>query len=252
MEEGRSYLMKDETRTQDAQKEPASAPEEDGYEDDWIGEIEDKARAFRDAMSDVAREADEGVIDGTLGKVIVFLKRYWALMLVTILPFVPGIVDNWAANDPFPAVPEIITEAEVQEISDYALAFTAAHDKTINWALRFDRDGDGEEDTRFYAFACEEPERGEWYIRTSMELPNLWQVITGQCGLAPQKEEIAIQDGHVCMIVTVDGETARDRSELRWVVEQVLVLIRKDLADGGITLPTVQRSPLDDILPDIS
>lgn len=235
--------MTDETRKPDTPQEPIEAPE-----DDWIDGIADNARAFRDEMADVAREADEGVIDGPLGKVVVFLKRYWAVALLAVLPFVPLLIETWAGNNPFPAIPNIITEAEVGEISDYALAWTTASGRTINWAVNLDRDGDGTQDSRFYAFACDEPEREEWYVRTSMELPTLWQVITGQCGLAPQEEEFAIQDGRVCIIVTVSGETAGDRSELRWMVDQVIAYIREDMADGEVTPPEDRLSPLDEML----
>ena len=240
--------MKDENRKPGAPEENAAPPADGTHEDDWLADIGDKARAFRDEMADVAREADAGMIDGPLGKVLVFLRRYWAVALLAILPFVPLLIETWAENDPFPAVPQIITEAEVAEISDYALAWTAASGRTINWAVNLDRDGDGTQDSRFYAFACDEPERTEWYVRTSMELPTLWQVITGECGLAPQEEEFAIQDGRVCIIVTVTGETVGDRSELRWMVEQVLAYIREDMADGEVTPPEEHPSPLDELL----
>lgn len=235
--------MTDEIRKPDAPQSPIEAPE-----DDWIGDVADKARAFRAEMADVAREADEGMIDGPLGKVLVFVKRYWAVALLAILPFVPLLFETWAENDPFPAVPEIITEAEVREISDYMLAWSTGSGRTINRADHFDMDGDGENDARFYAFACSEPERETWYIRTRAELPTLWQVITGKCGLHFQGEEFAIQDGQVCIIVNVYGETAGDRSELRWVVEQVLAYIREDMADGEVTLPEWTPSPLDEML----
>ena len=235
--------MADETRKPDAPQEPIDAPE-----DDWIGEIVDRARVFRDEMTDVAREADEGMIDGPLGKVVVFLKRYWAVTLLAILPFVPWMIETWAENDPFPAVPQIITEAEVAEISDYVLSWTVASGRTINWESCFDLDGDGEKDARFYAFACDEPDREEWYIHTSLELPTLWQVITGKCGLAPQWEEFAVQDGRVCIIVNVYDETAGDRSELRWVVDQVLAHIREDIADGEADVQPLPPSPLEVLL----
>lgn len=234
--------MTDETRKPDAPQEPIEAPE-----DDWISGIADNARAFRDEMADVAREADEGMIDGPLGKVLVFVKRYWAVALLAILPFVPLLIETWAENDPFPAVPEIITEAEVAEISDYILAWRAANG-AVNQTMHFDMDGDGENDARFYAFACPEPEREKWYIHTEAELPELWQVITGKCGLHFQGEEFAVQDGQVCIIVNVYGETAGDHSELRWVVDQVLAAIREDMADGEIELVELAPSPLDEML----
>ena len=234
--------MTDETRKPDAPQEPIEAPA-----DDWISGIADNARAFRDEMADVAREADEGMIDGPLGKVLVFVKRYWAVALLAILPFVPLLIETWAENDPFPAVPEIITEAEVGEISDYTLAWRAANG-IVNQEIHFDMDGDGQNDARFYAFACPEPEREKWYIHTEAELPTLWQVITGKCGLHFQGEEFAIQDGQVCIIVNVYGETAGDRSELRWVVDQVLAAIREDMADGEIELVELAPSPLDEML----
>ena len=241
--------MTEETRRTDAREETLEAPPEELYgEDDWIGEVGEHVQAFRDEMKDVAREADEGMIDGPLGKALVFLKRYWAVVLLAILPFVPGMIETWAENDPFPAVPEIITEAEVAEISDYVLAWTGAYDRPVNWETHFDLDGDGENDARFYAFACDEPEREAWYIRTKLELPTLWQVITGKCGLAPQGEEFAVQDGRVCIIVNVYDETAGDRSELRWVVDQVLAYIREDMADGEVVVHPLPPSPLEVLL----
>ena len=235
--------MADEIRKPDAPQEPIEAPA-----DDWISGIADNARAFRDEMADVAREADEGMIDGPLGKVLVFVKRYWAVALLAILPFVPLLIETWAENDPFPAVPQIITEAEVAEISDYILAWSTGSGRTVNRADHFDMDGDGENDARFYAFACPEPEREKWYIHTEGDLPELWQVITGKCGLRFQGEEFAVQDGQVCIIVNVYGETAGDRSELRWVVDQVLATIREDMADGEVELVELAPSPLDEML----
>lgn len=221
--------MDEEKRLSDQPEETVDAPPDELWEgEDWIGEIGDKVKGFRDAMTDVAREADEGMIDGPLGKALVFLKRYWAVILVAVLPMVPGMMEHWAENDPFPAVPEIVTEAELQEISDYVADWAAQYDRPMNLHTRFDLNGDGEKEAEVYAFLSREPEREELWQSTSMELPTLWQVITGKHPLAPAQEEMAFQDDQACIIFTVTGPTAGDRSELRQTVEATLRMIRQE------------------------
>lgn len=215
-------------RTEDSPETSVTPAEENWADDDWIGDLEDKFKAFREDMADVAREADEGLIDGPLGKVFVFLKRYWAVILLALIPFVPKMVECWAEENPFPAIPQIITEAELQAISDYIVHWSSLYERPMNWEAKFDRDGDGEQDVRVYAFSLLEPEDKKLYVRTSLELPTVWQLITGKCGYAPQGEEMAFQDEQACLIITVSGETKGDRSELRLAVEQTLALVRQE------------------------
>lgn len=226
-------------RTEDSPEKSVTAAEENWADDDWIGDLEDKFKAFREDMADVAREADEGMIDGPLGKVLVFLKRYWAVILLAVIPLVPGLVERWADDNPFPAIPQIITEAELQEISDYIVDWSNSYEYAMNWVLHIDRDGDGEQDIRVHAFDCVEPERTELYAHTSLELPTVWQLITGKCGFAPQGEEMAFQDGQACLIITVSDETKGDRSELRFAVEETLEAVRKEKAEqeAGTYIP---------------
>lgn len=224
--------MTEETkRTEESPEKSVTAAEENWADDDWIGDLEDKFKAFREDMADVAREADEGMIDGPLGKVLVFLKRYWAVILLAVIPLVPGLVERWADDNPFPAIPQIITEAELQEISDYIVHWSSLYERPMNWVDYIDRNSDGERDIRIHAFACSEPERTELYVRTSLELPTVWQLITGKCGFAPQGEEMAFQDGQTCIIIEVKGETKDDRSELRLAVQQTLARVRQEKAE---------------------
>lgn len=232
-------MAEDMKRTEDSLEKSVTPAEENWADDDWIGDLEDKFKAFREDMADVAREADEGMIDGLLGKVLVFLKRYWAVILLAIIPFVPKMVEHWAEDNPFPAIPQIITEAELQEISDYIFDWSNSYEYAMNWVLHIDRDGDGEQDIRVHAFDCAEPERTELYVRTSLELPTVWQLITGKRGFAPQGEEMAFQDGQACLIITVSGETKGDRSELRLAVEKTLDAVRREKAEqeAGTYIP---------------
>lgn len=238
-----------EEKKLEKRQEKSTNPVEELLEDDWIGDIGDRVKVFREEMADVVREADEGMIDGPLGKVIVFLRRYWAVILVAVLPFVPKMVERWADNNPFPAVPQIITEAELEEISDYIVHWSNAYEYAMNWIADIDRDGDGENDIRIHAFHCSEPYRTELYVHTSMELPTIWQLITGKCGFSPQGEELALQDGQACIIFTVSGETKGDRSELRLAVEEMLVMIRKEKAEqeAGIYIPP-QKPELQELI----
>ena len=239
-------------RTEDLPEKSATPEQETWAEDDWIGDLEDKFKAFRDDMADVAREADEGMIDGPLGKVFVFLKRYWVAILLAVIPFVPKMAEHWAETNPFPAIPQIITEAELQEISDYTVDWSNAYEYAMNWTLHIDRDGDGEQDIRVHAFECEEPERTELYVHTSLELPTVWRLITGKCGFAPQGEKMAFQDGQACLIITVSGETKGDRSELRLAVEETLEAIRQEKAEreAGTYIPP-SKSYLQDMIDQI-
>lgn len=221
--------MDAEKRLREQPEETVDAPPDELWEgEDWIGEIEEKVKGFRDAMTDVAREADEGMVDGPLGKALVFLKRYWAVILVALLPMAPRMIEHWAENDPFTAVPEIVTEAELQEISDYVAGWTEQYNRPMNLRQGFDLNGDGENDAEVYAFLSREPEREELWQSTSLELPTLWQVITGKHPLTPAQEEMAFQDDQACIIFTVTGPTAGDRSELRQTVEETLTMIRQE------------------------
>lgn len=226
-------------QTEDFPEKSAALENENRAESDWIGDLKDQFHAFREDMANVAREADEGMIDGPLGKVFVFLKRYWAVILLAIIPFVPKMAEYWADTNPFPAIPQIITEAELQEISDYIVDWSNAYEYAMNWTLHIDRDDDGERDIRVHAFDCEEPERTKLYVHTSLELPTVWRLITGQCGFAPQGEEMAFQDGQACLIITVSGETKGDRSELRLAVEETLEAVRqeKEEQEAGTYIP---------------
>lgn len=238
-----------EEKKLEEQQEKSTNPAEELLEDDWIGDIGDRVKVFREEMADVAREADEGMIDGPLGKVIVFLKRYWAVILVAVLPFVPKMIEQWADNNPFPAIPQIIAEEELQEISDYIVYWSNSYEYAMNWIHDIDRDGDGTDDIRIHAFDCQEPDRTKLYVRTSMELPTIWQLITGKCGFAPQGEELALQDGRACIIFTVSGETKGDRSELRLAVEETLMMIRKEKAEqaAGTYIPP-QKPELQELI----
>lgn len=238
-----------EEKKLEEQQEKSTNPAEELLEDDWIGDIGDRVKVFREEMADVVREADEGMIDGPLGKVIVFLKRYWAVILVAVLPFVPKMAEHWADTNPFPAIPQIITEAELQEISDYIVDWSNSYEYAMNWMLHIDRDGDGEQDIRVHAFDCSEPERTELYVHTSLELPTVWRLITGKCGFAIQGEEMAFQDGQTCLIITVSGETKGDRSELRLAVEETLEAVRQEKAEreAGTYIPP-QKSELQELI----
>lgn len=204
-----------------------SLPEEPVGED-WIGDIGRSVQDVKAEMADIAREADEGMFDGPVGKVLIFLKRYWAVILVALIPWVPKLAEHWAENNPFSAMPEIITEVEFQEISDYIAHWDSSYEYAMNWVLEYDRDADGNNDVRVHAFAISEPEDRELYIRTEIVLPTLWQLITGTCGFAAQGEELALQDGQSCFIITVSGETKGDHSELRQAVENTLTAIHEE------------------------
>ena len=115
-------------QTEDFPEKSAALENENRAESDWIGDLKDQFHAFREDMANVAREADEGMIDGPLGKVFVFLKRYWAVILLAIIPFVPKMAEYWADTNPFPAIPQIITEAELQEIREYMVDWSNAYE----------------------------------------------------------------------------------------------------------------------------
>ena len=242
--------MDEEKRLEVQPEDTIDAPPDEIWEgEDWIGEIENKVRNFRDEMADVAREADEGLFDGPVGKALVFLKRYGLVILLALLPLVPRLVENWARSNPFQPIPAIITEAELQEISDYIVQWDAASSRNMNWVYSMDRDGDGwQDDITVHAFACHEDDREELYTHTVLELPTLWQVLTGEHPLAPAAEEMAFQDGRACIIFTVNGPTAGDRSELRYAVEETLAAIRQskpDEANGTAHDGETEMSPLE-------
>lgn len=221
-------MNENERPPEEAEQTIDAPPDEIWENEDWIGEIGSGMKGLKDEMADVAREADEGMVDGSLGKALVFLKRYWAVILVALLPMVPGMIEHWAENDPFAPVPELITQAELQEISDYVVGWTAQYNRPMNLHTRFDLNGDGEKEAEVYAFLSREPEREELWWSTSLELPTLWQVITGKHPLAPAQEEMSFQDDQACIIFTVTGPTAGDRSEMRQTVEATLTMIRQD------------------------
>ena len=54
---------------------------------------------------------------GAWRRIAAFLKRFWAVSLVALVPLIPEFVEVWGMSNPFPAVPDIITEAEIREIS---------------------------------------------------------------------------------------------------------------------------------------
>lgn len=242
----------------EAREESAvNAPQDDFWaEDDWIGELEARMKGLREEMADVAREADEGMVDGPMGKVLVFLKRYAVVILLALLPWVPAMVRHWARNMPFQPVPAIITEAELQEISDYIVHWEAAYKHHMNWTYAADRDGDGTQDIKVHAFVCPEEDRTELYVHTELVLPKLWDVLTGKHPLAPSVEEMAFQDGEICIIFAVEGPTKGDRSELRLAVEETLAAVRQAKADEEAGIHPQEEGPpmlqelLDELLVD--
>lgn len=172
-------------------------------------------------------------------KIAAWLKKEWLALLLVLVVCMPGAIEYWAECNPFPAMPEIITEAELREISDYMVHWSNSYEYAMNWVYEYDRDGDGSNDVRIHGFDCSEPERTELYVRTKIKLPTFWQLITGKCGFAPQGEEIAFQDGQACLIITISGETKGDRSELRHAVEAALAAIREEKAEqaAGTYIP---------------
>ena len=163
---------------------------------------------------------------GAWRRIAAFLKRFWAVSLVVLVPLIPDFVEVWGMNNPFPAVPDIITEAEIGEISAYVDEWSGTYDQPVNWGKQFDLDGDGVNEVRVHGFRCPEPNRTELYVHTSMEIPGLWQLLTGKCGFAPQGEKLAVQDGRTALSITVSSETAGDRSEPRQAVEKTLAWVR--------------------------
>jgi len=280
--------MMDETRTPAEPEENAEAPVDDMYEDDWIGEITDRAKAFRDEMVDVAREADEGILDGPLGKVVVFLKRYWAVLLTAlVLPLGRWGYDQYLHGGSFQVAPQVISEAEFREIIDgvaylemdggYFAQLPVVESRQslqYNWKTLylFDLDGDGEGDTDVYVYATHGyKERGyvmnadgemEYYevlmepteLMTSsyIERVAFWDVLAGKSEWGVAEEGAGMFDHTGSIYITVVDPGRDDHAALRRAVEELLAAIRQAKADeaAGLIKPVVHGpAPMEEFQP---
>lgn len=276
--------MAERKRLEEQQEQPEAvveAPEDALWEDeDWIGAIGDKVKGFREEMADVVREADEGMIDGPLGKVAVFLKRFWAVLLVAlVLPLGKWGYDQYLHGGSFPVDPQVISEAEFREIID-GIAYLEmdggyfAQHPVVEWrqsmqydwkSLRLlDLDGDGEGDTEVYVYATYGyKERGyvmnaegemEYYevlmepteLMTSsyVERAAFWDVLAGQSEWGVAEEGAGMFDHTGGVYIAVVDPESDDHAELRETVKALLAAIRQAKADEAAGLiPPVEHGP---------
>ena len=67
--------MNENERPPEESEQTIDAPPDEIWEnEDWIGGIGSGMKVLKDEMADVAREADEGMVDGPLGKVLVYFN----------------------------------------------------------------------------------------------------------------------------------------------------------------------------------
>lgn len=273
--------MDEKKRLDDQPEETIDAPPDELWEgDDWIGEIEDKVKGFRDAMRDVAREADEGMIDGPLGKVLVFLKRYWAVVLIAlVLPLGRWGYDQYLHGGSFPVNPQVISEAEFREIIDGIAylemdgGYYAQHpvverrqSQQYDWKYlqMLDLNEDGEGDTEVYVHATYGyKERGyvmnaegemEYYevLMEPMELMTssyveraaFWDVLEGQSEWGVTEEGAGMFDHTGGVYIAVVEPESDNHAELRGTVEALLAAVRQAKADEAAGLiPPVEHGP---------
>lgn len=273
--------MAEEKRLDEQPEEPIEAPADELWEDDWIGEIGDKVKAFRDEMADVAREADESMIDGPLGKVVVFLKRYWAVLLIAaVLPLCRWGYNQYLHGGSFPVNPQVISEAEFREIID-GIAYLEMdggyfeQHPVVEWrqSLQYDwktlrlldLDGDGKGDTEVYVYATHGykeygyklnadgemqyyevlVEPTELMTSSYVERAAFWDVLTGQSEWGVAEKGAGMFDHTGGVYIAVVDPKNDDHGELRETVEALLAAIRQAKADEAAgVIPPVEHGPV--------
>ena len=169
-----------------------------------------------------------------LVKIAAWLKKEWLPLLLLLVICSLNVVDYWAEHNPFPAMPEIITEAEFQEVRDYITWWDANYEYATTWRVDHDHDCDGIFDCRTSVYAYSDNADKEVYTRTAILLPTIWQLISGKCGFAPQDESLVLADEKICLESVISGETKGDRSELRHAVEAMLAEIHEEQAQQAV------------------
>lgn len=155
------------------------------------------------------------------------IERAVVFGIALLLVFAGKMICRYLYNSPFPAVPDLITEAELQEISDYIVSWQQEHPHE-HWQYDIDCNGDGVDDVEVRAFVLPKEDK-EIYTRTSLYLPSLKQLLTGH-PFALAREEMVLEDGWIGLGFIVTGPTAGDRSELRLAVAETLDVVREEVA----------------------
>ncbi|MBQ7850237.1 MAG: hypothetical protein IJ343_10975 [Clostridia bacterium] len=273
--------MNENERSQEEPVQTIDAPTDELWEnDDWIGEMENRVKAFREEMADVAREADESLIDGPLGKALVFLKRHWRVVLTSVLlPLAMWGYDYYLHDTDFPVNDAIITESEFREIIDGVayLEMDGGYFDThpaveYQVSLRYDwdmldlmdLDGDGAGDTEAFVLATHGYKARGYRVNAQGEtvyfeelrepLPigtdshimraSVWDVLSGTCGWGVRQAGAGMFDHTGDVYVTVINPGENIQKEIRAVVEELLAAIRQARADEAAGLiPPVQHGP---------
>lgn len=239
-----------------------AVPAEDA-EDEIFGELKQK-------IAEINAEAEESMFDGFVGKVFVWVRKYWRWILTALLiPLLNFGYEYYLYWTEFPVMPEIITEEEfrlmvayddvIEETLNYPTVKTQVKSggRTLGSYRMYDTDGDGVGDI-YVSLDKHGPLKSHgWRTVTDVDgnqtieyYEELWEpqeleldsgtyrvhwldVLLGkEEGFGVSSEDIFIYDHTGSLHMIVNQPLGDDHAELRALIVEMLQIAEKAKATG--------------------